>query len=105
MRNLAYLTWPLAVFQRQVSSPVLAETIRLPSERDRESGQLRATLCRERVKQILPCADASGIWILGDDGNVRMFPLFRGSQELIDHARAVVPRQLSQQDRKRCFLE
>lgn len=72
---------------------------------NRESGQLRALLCRGRIRQILPCADSSGVWILDDAGLVRRFPVFRGSRELIDHARAVVPRRLSPQDRKRCFLE
>lgn len=72
---------------------------------DLESGLFRATLCQERVKQIVPGVNGSDLWILAEDGTVRRFPLFRSIRELIEHARAVLPRGLTAEDRKRCFLE
>jgi WD40 repeat protein/class 3 adenylate cyclase len=39
-----------------------------------------------------------------DDGDIRVFEVFPTAQELIDHARKIVPRQLTQCERERFFL-
>ncbi len=44
------------------------------------------------------CVSVSG------DNNARIFPVFPTTQDLIDHARSVVPRELTPCERKRFFL-
>jgi hypothetical protein len=40
-----------------------------------------------------------------DDGTARLWRVFHTTQELIDYARSIVPRQLTPEERKAFFLE
>src|SRR5207244_2705762 len=48
--------------------------------------------------------DGTRVAILSGDTSVRIIRVFRNPQELIDYAHSVVPRELSQCERKRFFL-
>ena len=47
--------------------------------------------------------DGTCVATVSTDGNVRLYPV-RATQALIDHARRVVPRQLTSEQRTRFFL-
>ena len=48
--------------------------------------------------------DGTRLVSVSGDNNARIVPVFPTTQALIDHARAVVPRELTPCERKRFFL-
>lgn len=71
---------------------------------DATRGRRVALLLKDRIQAIAVPPDSSRVMILGEDGTLRFFPLFAGTEALIQHARGVVPRRLSPDDRQRFFL-
>ncbi len=52
----------------------------------------------------MACPDVTLIVTVSDDNIVRIFRVFPTTQDLIDHARAIVRRELAPCERKRLFL-
>ena len=50
-------------------------------------------------------ADGAKVVTASADGTARIWRVFRTTQELIDYARSILPRQLTPEQRKQFFLE
>lgn len=72
---------------------------------DVRSGELLALVARERITEVGFTPDSARLIVRAEDGTVQLFPVFTEVASLAAHARAVVPRALSGEDRRRHFLE
>jgi WD40 repeat protein len=59
----------------------------------------------ERVTQVLFNPNNQSVATISLDGDIRLWPLFRNTDELIQHARQLVPRALSDAQKKTYYLE
>jgi WD40 repeat protein len=72
---------------------------------DIDTGHQLVVLRRgDRIERATFSPDGTRLLLVSGDGSARLFPVFGSGQELIAHARAVSPRKLSEQDRRRYFL-
>jgi WD40 repeat protein len=74
---------------------------------DAASGKQLALLQghEERVWSVSFSPDGTKVVTASDDRNARIWRVFRATQELIDYATSIVPRQLTAEQRKQFFLE
>ena len=73
--------------------------------RDLDAGHQLVVLQRgDRIDYATFSPDGTRLLLVSGDGSARLFPVFGSGQELIAHARAVSPRKLSEQDRRRYSL-
>jgi len=72
---------------------------------DTNTGHQLAVLRRgDRINYAAFVPDGTRVLVVSADGTARLIPVFATDEALVVHARAVVPRRLSEQDRGRYFL-
>ncbi len=59
----------------------------------------------DRVRSAAFSPDGAEVVTASSDRTARIWRVFRTTQELIDYARNIVPRQLTPEQRKQFFLE
>ena len=96
-----------AAFSPDGSKVVTASIDRSARVWDAASGQALAVLRghEAEVRSAAFSPDGSKVVTASDDRTARIWRVFRTTQELIDYARSIVPRQLTPKERREFFLD